>query len=71
LSAAAIAKTGSELIREMVGPAGSTRNEGDLSWTGPVLEELCRELEELLSVAWAPATWGSPAARQRTAATGA
>jgi hypothetical protein len=56
-------KTGSELTSEMVGPAGSTRNDGDFScWTGGPEDELWREPEELSDGRCAD----NPAARQRT-----
>jgi hypothetical protein len=64
-------KTGSALISEMVGPAGST-SEGAFSRTNSDVEdEVCPpldELEELLPEDWASAAAGArPAKRQKTA----
>src|SRR5579872_1567278 len=51
--------TGSELMSEMVGPAGSIRKDGDFSWGAAADEELWREPEELLSEDCPPASWGT------------
>jgi len=63
-------KTGSELMSDIVGPAGSMRNEGDFSCsTAPELEdELWRELP---SEDWALAACGKRLElKQMTAAKG-